>query len=728
MTNLSRYCTLNGVDLTDYIAFNDPPHPIQPKRFMKSSPIIGGNRNVLWSEGMDVFGYEVNCQFDPSLWESYDTVTGLFQNLTDGDLFYPRSDRFMICKYGSCVPVQSKSYGPGQGLRLKGTLWSEAAELYSATPSSWSPTDETLPITESSGETNNGNIEAPLYSMALTARMSGPALKFDGEGSDDYLNCGTPDLSSANDSVSVEMWVLAPPVTAEYYPGLYIYGADYTTSGGFTVAVNPPTATNNRIYMGFGTGADVVFNYMGELPINVWCHVIFIHDVDAEYDYYYLNGALVNSVDTSGSTPASIAATQALKTGLRTADTSEMSVTIAGMRVWVRTLSAAEAEDAYLGEAVSDTDLVIEYGFCEGRGQWVNDLSGNSNNGTLTNFADTSAGYGDSHDGGWLTSIGPVSPALELLGAADAVMDSLTLTSGLMTAEVLAQDRFGQITQTYVDDFTADVGRPAFGNGYFWADGHFYSKVITSLAGDDNDFVLTSIYGKLGNWFSLTLVNAGSGKSLDVTVSAWDISVQLETDGGGVIQSTAQEVIDAINADAEASLLVVASLKAGNDGTGVVTALAKTYSSSNVSINAGALVIEDDREAEYHLVGVHPIAAGGLRVTFTPTMTGAGVASFEVSIDSGSTWETVITSASWADGAENEVYVPQGEGYTEVWIRWACDADITSIAIDDLEIYQKRYVSDSVVPKIPVGSTYKIQIDGAGWGDAATVWRNRYIP
>lgn len=720
MTNLSRYCTLNGVDLTDYIAFNDPPHPIQPKRFMKSSPIIGGNRNVLWSEGMDVFGYEVNCQFDPSLWESYDTVTGLFQNLTDGDLFYPRSDRFMICKYGSCVPVQSKSYGPGQGLRLKGTLWSEAAELYSATPSSWSPTDETLPITESSGETNNGNIEAPLYSMALTARMSGPALKFDGEGSDNYLNCGTPDLSGANDAASVEFWIKIPEITAAYYTGLFCYGADYHTSGGFSVALNPGSGEAD-LFIGFGTGADVVYNLAGHVDYDEWHHIGIVHDVTAGVDIYYLDGALVLSTDISGSTPASIAATQAFKTGTREGGASELSCTIAAMRVWARKLSADEWEDAYLGETVSDTDLIIEYSFCEGQGATVYDLSGNSNNGTLTNFADTSAGYGDSHDGGWLTSIGPVSPALELLGAADAVMDSLTLTSGLMTAEVLAQDRFGQITQTYVDDFTADVGRPAFSNGYFWADGHTHAKYIGA------EIVLTSlINGRVGEEITIALED-NNHETLAVAVTGYDIVVDLDTSGGNPI-STAQEVIDAINADEDASELVLASLAAGEDGSSVVDALAETALALNVSVTGGALVIEDNYEAGYHLVGVHPIAAGGLRVTFTPTMTGAGVASFEVSIDSGSTWETVITSASWADGAENEVYVPQGEGYTEVWIRWACDADITSIAIDDLEIYQKRYVSDSVVPKIPVGSTYKIQIDGAGWGDAATVWRNRYIP
>jgi hypothetical protein len=728
MTTLTPYVAIDDTEITSYLR-DGAPRPVKPSKKIKDEPIIGTNRAVLWNEGRGALGYKMECSFLPSQYATYDTVAQKFDGLEDGALFYPRSDRFAVCAFGNSDPLQSREAAEGEMLRLEGQVWSEAAELYSATPSSWSPTDEILPITQAAGEENAGNIEAGLYSLALTARMSGPALKFDGEGSDDYLNCGTPDLSSANDSVSVEMWILAPAVTAEYYPGLCLYGADYTTSGGFTAAINPPTETNNRVYMGFGTGADVVFNYMGELPINVWCHVVFIHDVDAEYDYYYLNGTLVDSVDISGSTPASIAATQAFKTGLRTADTFEMDVTIAHMRVWARTISAGEVEDAYLGETVSDTSLAIEYDFCEGQGATVFDLSGNSNDGTLTDFADTTAGYGDSHDGGWLTSIGPASPALELLGAADAVMDTLTLAPSLMTAEVLEMDRFGQISQTYVATFTADVGRSAFDSGYFWADGYAYAKYIGS------EIVLTSlINGRVGEEITITITDTDQA-STTVSVSGYDITVDLETDAGTPV-ATSQEVIDAINGDDDAKLLVLATLAAGEDGSSVIDALGETALALNVNVTGGALVIEDNYEAGYHLPGSHPIVAGGLLVTFTPTLTGtltgSDVLALEASVDSGATWETVIDSGSvkWTDGEEMEVYVPDSivRGETEVWIRFVCPASATSLSIDDLTIYQERHVSDSEVPKIPVGSTYKVQIGGAGWGDAATVWRNRYKP
>lgn len=84
----------------------------------------------------------------------------------------------------------------------------------------------------------------------------------------------------------------------------------------------------------------------------------------------------------------------------------------------------------------------------------------------------------------------------------------------------------------------------------------------------------------------------------------------------------------------------------------------------------------------------------------------------------------------WTDGEEMEVYVPDAiaKGETEVWIRFVCPTSATSLSIDDLTIYQERTVSDSEVPKIPVGSTYKIQLDGSGWGNLATIWRDRYKP
>jgi len=860
MTNdIARKIQIGTQDLGSYVEWG----PIRARggdRVIKSDTIPGSHKAVLWEEGRKALGYQLGLIFAPGLSDQiaeYDAVVVAIDDAEDGDVFYPgRDDRYALVYFGSChEPSIAPAAGDSGIIRADAEFWSEAAELYAATPSSWSPTDEQLPITQATGEENAGNLEAGLYSLALTARMSGPALEFD--GTDDYVT-GTYDLSG--DLLSIELWICPESETADKSIG-FSNGASATTSGHLHFVYEQDT----HAIKGFvGDGAAGLSNTFGSSDkTNIWTHLILTYSKTAGAAICYLNGAKLG--DTWSETLISLVSTD-IYIGKHISEYSDGA--IAFCRIWKRVLSAAEALAAFNGETVDDTSLAIEYDFCEGRGATVYDLSGNSNDGTLTNFADTSAGYGDTHDSGWLTSIGPMSPTLNLIsplniictlagtniydagtpetfsgstyryfviryrtnsgtpagqiyyrtaghswsgsyrkdvvlvndgiwhtlvadmhsltaGGTDwatntilglrfqwnaaqntdvlsvavstqsdgswpyisfpldewsttgatisgADTGSLALSPSLMTSEVLEVDRFGQITQTYVDDFTADVGRPAFSNGYFWTDGYSYAKYI------DSEIVLTSlISGRVGEEITIKLTDpGGNDQTISVGVSGYDIDVDLDTGPAGAITTTAQGLIDAINADDDAKLLVLASLATGEDGDTVVDAQAETNLDLNVNVTGGALVIEDDREAEYHLPGVFPIVTGGLVVTFTPTiagtLTGTDVLALEASADSGATWETVIDSddEDWTDGEEMEVYVPDSiaKGQTEVWIRFVCPTSATSLSIDDLTIYQERAVSDSVLPKIPAGATYKTQIDGAGWGDAAATWRNRFKP
>ncbi len=196
MTNLSRYCTIGTTDLTNYISFDNPPRPIRPSRKVKGSPVIGSRRNVISTEGYDMFGYEIDCRFAPSQYAYYDTVMRLFHGVTDGTKFYPRSDRFVHCTYGDCVPVQSRSTGPGQVLQLNARVWSETAELYADSGTSWSPSSGALPH-KSSSITNNGSLDSAIYSLSFTASTAVTDLVLQLlDGSDalqDYVNL-TPAL------------------------------------------------------------------------------------------------------------------------------------------------------------------------------------------------------------------------------------------------------------------------------------------------------------------------------------------------------------------------------------------------------------------------------------------------------------------------------------------------------------------------------------------------------
>lgn len=78
--------------------------------------------------------------------------------------------------------------------------------------------------------------------------------------------------------------------------------------------------------------------------------------------------------------------------------------------------------------------------------------------------------------------------------------------------------------------------------------------------------------GLNGNAISITHVNPGATHDLDVTVVGNDITVTLKY-ADGALASKESEVVAAVNADAEASLLVKASYT--GDGTAIVQAKAK---------------------------------------------------------------------------------------------------------------------------------------------------------
>jgi hypothetical protein len=102
-------------------------------------------------------------------------------------------------------------------------------------------------------------------------------------------------------------------------------------------------------------------------------------------------------------------------------------------------------------------------------------------------------------------------------------------------------------------------------------------SLTTALTGTNNDLKITSVHGGVkGNSYSVVFVVAGTNTPLSVSRAGNVITVNVATNGAGAATSTAAQVRDAINASDEAKHLVRAELAAGNDGTGVVTALAST--------------------------------------------------------------------------------------------------------------------------------------------------------
>lgn len=133
-------------------------------------------------------------------------------------------------------------------------------------------------------------------------------------------------------------------------------------------------------------------------------------------------------------------------------------------------------------------------------------------------------------------------------------------------------------------------------------DGLWLASYTTELAGNNNDLVFAARELELEHDLSVNF--SGKFPTVDLSVRYVDpgapsqplavsvlindddatllktealISVSLETDGVGSIVTTAAEVEAAVEADASGSRLVAVANAPGNDGTGVVTALAKKW-------------------------------------------------------------------------------------------------------------------------------------------------------
>jgi hypothetical protein len=119
------------------------------------------------------------------------------------------------------------------------------------------------------------------------------------------------------------------------------------------------------------------------------------------------------------------------------------------------------------------------------------------------------------------------------------------------------------------------------------------ASLTTSLAGANNDLTFTAdTAGSGGNSIRVRYVVAGTSTALSVSVSTNDITVNVATNGGGAPTSTAAQVKTAVDASGPAAALINTANAAGNDGTGVVAAMAFTNLAGGASVDgSGNLVL-----------------------------------------------------------------------------------------------------------------------------------------
>ena len=102
--------------------------------------------------------------------------------------------------------------------------------------------------------------------------------------------------------------------------------------------------------------------------------------------------------------------------------------------------------------------------------------------------------------------------------------------------------------------------------------------LTTALTGNNNDLVFTSVAkNETANGITIKYTDPyNNNHALSISVSGQDINVTLATNSSGTITTTATQLKTAIDANSPAHSLVTVANASGNDGSGVVAAMAKT--------------------------------------------------------------------------------------------------------------------------------------------------------
>lgn len=125
------------------------------------------------------------------------------------------------------------------------------------------------------------------------------------------------------------------------------------------------------------------------------------------------------------------------------------------------------------------------------------------------------------------------------------------------------------------------------------------STLSTDLVGDNNDLVYTSkLNGTEGDDITIAYIDPSDiNQALSIVVTGTDIAVNLATDADGIITTTADDISAAIALDVDANALVGVADKAGNDGSGLVTAMVATALSGGVdAVNTVTTVTVTDTD------------------------------------------------------------------------------------------------------------------------------------
>ena len=205
------------------------------------------------------------------------------------------------------------------------------------------------------------------------------ALDFD--GSDDYITIADHNSLDVSSSITVSAWVY--PTNIGNKDGIVSKRSETENAGDWAFRFNAAGKIKFVVWSGNANKEGETSN--NAISTNTWTHVAFTHDNSNNFTKFYINGSLDETgytIDQDFQNTTSNA-----YVGWDGQQGNTFSGRIDEVRIWDDVRTVAEIQNNMYTELVgNESNLVAYYKFNEATGTTVNDISSNSNYGTMTNM------------------------------------------------------------------------------------------------------------------------------------------------------------------------------------------------------------------------------------------------------------------------------------------------------------------------------------------------------
>lgn len=465
------------------------------------------------------------------------------------------------------------------------------------------------------------------------------------DGVNDYVQTNITSLTGTQ-SRTIEAWIKTSSVTSQRVVvdmGTMPLGTRFT----FNVL-------QGKIRIEIGGGG---INSVTSVDDNQWHHVAVTYDNTASTKFkLYVDGVL----DASGNITAATVNTAAgtgLMVGRRNDGVNYFSGLIDEVRVWNTVRTAAEIQANKDNQLCNTTGLAAYYKLNQGTANGTNtgittatDDSGNSNNGTLTNFS--------------------------LSGSTSNWTTGKSLTSG-------GGNTFSSFSVTACDSYTAPSGTVHTNTSGF-------QDIIPNSAGCDSIMII-----------SLTITNSTTGSINVMACGSY-------TDSNGIVYTTPQTITETTTNAAGCDSVISINLTFGNTATTSNLTACDSYTAANGQVYTTSQTIVDTLQN-----GVGCDSVSTINLTIVTVDTAVSQMDATLSAVAGATgyqWINCATNTPIA-GATNAVFVATTNGQYAVQITTAGGCTATSSCYSVTIINTKEQILAQTIQYAPNPVTKQLNIN-----------------